>query len=217
MSDEINDECLSEKQSPNLMRLAIVVEGGLALVAVFVGWLGFCAAGQPLLRFDGATLSAAFVWAMLGMLPLLLILHAILRFDWWVFRSMRKTVDQMLVPLFAKCTVFDILVLSILAGFGEELFFRWCLQGGLAVVISGPNGEVIALIVASVVFGLFHCINLSYVIITTVIGLVLGYLMIRSGTYLAPALAHALYDFVALLYVLKQASWAENSLEEEKT
>ena len=41
-------------------------------------------------------------------------------------------------------------------------------------MISGPNGEVIALIVAAVVFGLFHCINLSYVIITTVIGMILG-------------------------------------------
>ena len=123
MSDEIADECVSEKPPPNLMRLAVVVEGGLAVVAVFVGWLGFCAADQPLLGFDAATLSAAFIWAILGMLPLLLILHAILRFDWWVFRSMRKTVDQMLVPLFANCTVFDILVLSILAGSARSFFF----------------------------------------------------------------------------------------------
>ena len=217
MSDENNDEFPRENQPPNLMRLAILVEGGLALLAIFVGWLGFCAADQPLSQVDSTIISSAFIWAALGMLPMLLILVAMLRMDFGIFRTMRQTVDEMLVPLFAKCTVLDILLISVLAGFGEELFFRWCLQGGLAALISGPNGEVIALIVASVVFGLFHCINFSYIIVTTVIGLILGYMMIGSGTYLAPALAHALYDFVALLYILKRANWVKNSQIEENS
>ena len=217
MSDENNDEFPRENQPPNLMRLAILVEGGLALLAIFVGWLGFCAADQPLSQVDSPIISSAFIWAALGMLPMLLILVAMLRMDFGIFRTMRQTVDEMLVPLFAKCTVLDILLISVLAGFGEELFFRWCLQGGLAALISGPNGEVIALIVASVVFGLFHCINFSYIIVTTVIGLILGYMMIGSGTYLAPALAHGLYDFVALLYILKRANWVKNSQIEENS
>jgi membrane protease YdiL (CAAX protease family) len=50
-----------------------------------------------------------------------------------------------------------------------------------------------------------------------VIGLILGYMMIGSGTYLAPALAHGLYDFVALLYILKRANWVKNSQIEENS
>lgn len=62
---------------------------------------------------------------------------------------------------------------------------------------------IIGLIVASVLFGLCHWVNNSYGLTTLAIGLFLGATMIWAENWLVPAFAHAFYDFVALLYLVR--------------
>ena len=111
---------------------------------------------------------------------------------------MREFVDRQLRPLFKRCSIVELVIISLLAGFCEELFFRWCLQGGITSI----TGSLVAgLLIASVIFGLCHWVNASYGITTVMIGLYLGVLMVWTQTWLAPAIAHALFDFVALIYL----------------
>jgi membrane protease YdiL (CAAX protease family) len=120
---------------------------------------------------------------------------------------MKKFVEEKLHPLFRGSSTFELLLLSLMAGFGEELLFRWCLQGGLTSVLvpfaGAPTATLIGLLIASVAFGMCHWINSSYAVTTFVIGLFLGLTMIWSGSFLVPAIAHALYDFIALIYIVR--------------
>ena len=110
-------------------------------------------------------------------------------------------VEVTVKPLFRDCRVSDLLLVSILAGVGEELLFRGLVQVGL----EGWLGKWGALGVASVVFGLAHCMTREYVVFAAGLGLLLGLLAIATGNLLAPIIAHAGYDFLALLMLTKES------------
>jgi membrane protease YdiL (CAAX protease family) len=102
-------------------------------------------------------------------------------------------------PLFQTWAWWQLLLISILAGLGEELLFRGVIQGNLTRWL----GLLPGLILASLLFGACHPMTLSYLMITTLIGVYLGTLWIVTGNLLAPVITHALYDFVALIYFLR--------------
>ena len=120
---------------------------------------------------------------------------------------MQQFVDAKLKPIFRNSSLLELLALSLMAGFGEELFFRWCLQGGMTSVlenqIGGTPSIVVGVVVASIVFGGCHWVNASYGITTMLVGAYLGLTMVWTSSWLVPAIAHALFDFVALIYIAK--------------
>lgn len=181
-----------------LMKMAFVVEGGLAALALVVAYFGFFDWAQPLNALDAGQWRAGFIWGGIGTIPLLIYLAAYHLFAFRLFQPMREFVDRQLKPLFRQCSMVEFAVIALLAGFCEELFFRWCLQGGITSV---TQSFVVGLLIASVIFGLCHWVNASYGVTTVLIGIYLGGLMVWTGTWLAPAIAHALFDFVALIYI----------------
>lgn len=80
-----------------------------------------------------------------------------------------------------------LLILSLSAGFSEELLFRGVLQ-----VKWG-------LWAASLLFGAAHFLTPLYFILATAIGLYLGYVYEVTQCLIVPILLHALYDFFVLL------------------
>jgi membrane protease YdiL (CAAX protease family) len=100
--------------------------------------------------------------------------------------------ESQVFPLFRRASVSDLLVIAALAGLGEELLFRGVLQDELGIWI------------ASAVFGLLHGPSRELwplALWATGMGIVLGALYQASGNLFVPALAHALYDGAALVYV----------------
>ncbi len=89
--------------------------------------------------------------------------------------------------------------MSLLAGVGEELFFRGVLQPELI----SWTGTLAGLIAASVVFGLLHAITPTYALLATAVGAYLGWLALASGNLLGPMIAHGVYDFFALAYLIR--------------
>jgi membrane protease YdiL (CAAX protease family) len=85
--------------------------------------------------------------------------------------------------------------------------FRGLLQTGLSTVSSWWLG----LIITSIIFGLLHFVSLLYAVLATLIGLYLGFLFIIFDNLAVPMIVHALYDFVALLYLVRMRSGASNS------
>ena len=61
-----------------------------------------------------------------------------------------------------------------------------------------------ALSVASVLFGLGHLITPVYAVLAAVIGFYLGALFLATDNLLIAIVAHGLYDFVALLYLIRR-------------
>ncbi|HEV3237849.1 MAG TPA: CPBP family intramembrane glutamic endopeptidase, partial [Gemmataceae bacterium] len=87
-------------------------------------------------------------------------------------------------------------------GIGEEMLFRGFTQAALATWL----GIWWALVLASVLFGLLHAITLTYAVLASLAGAYLGLVWIATDNLLAVIVAHALYDFVALTYLLRDAS-----------
>ena len=86
----------------------------------------------------------------------------------------------------------DILIISTLAGVGEEILFRGACQPAF-----GP-------IIASLAFGLCHVGSRGTIVLGAWAALVGGFfawLTWATAGLLAPILAHALYDALALSYI----------------
>jgi len=139
--------------------------------------------------------TADFATGLAAALPLFLLLA-------WVMKSRLKTLTEhrnqvraLVEPLTREWSILQIAVLSVCAGIAEEVLFRGAIQADLA----GRIGVKLALILSSIAFGAAHPITWTYGIIATLMGAYLGGLFVCTSNLLGPIVAHAFYDFGALL------------------
>ncbi|MCG8584479.1 MAG: CPBP family intramembrane metalloprotease, partial [Pirellulales bacterium] len=95
------------------------------------------------------------------------------------------------------CKLWHFAVISVLAGLGEELLFRALLQSALIDWLGVWPG----ILVAGLLFGLAHPLSRTYIVVAAAIGIYLGWLFAATSNLLVPIIAHALYDFIALVYL----------------
>jgi membrane protease YdiL (CAAX protease family) len=177
-----------------VVRLAILVEGGLIVLAWLLGWL----LGQPPwtnMRWDGRDA----LRGLLATLPLLVLFLVLTRWPVGPLRRIKEFSEEVIRPLLAPCTVVDLLGISVLAGLGEEMLFRGVFQEVLTHWLTPWLG----LVLASLLFGLLHAITLTYAILAALMGAYLGWLFRATDNLLVVVIVHALYDFVVLLYLLR--------------
>src|SRR5437016_2852617 len=110
-----------------LVLLGLLVEGGLGVLGWLLGWL----LNQPTWETIGWNGREAGLGAA-ACLPLLAAFLLCVHRPAGPVRGIKRLTDDVLRPLFARCGVLDLALLSLLAGFGEELLFRAALQGVLS-------------------------------------------------------------------------------------
>jgi len=189
----------------SIVRVAVFFEASLVLVALGLGyWLQ-----QPAWQnLPGATPWGTVLAAVAGLLaavPMLGMLAFTRRSSWGPVRRLCQLVDEQLMPLFANASLAGLLLLSLAAGFGEEMLFRGVLQDWLANRLGGDVGPWVALVLVSLLFGLCHWLTTAYAVFAFLIGLYLGVVYWISDSLLSVVVAHAAYDFVALLWLLRPA------------
>jgi hypothetical protein len=173
----------------------IAFEGSLLFLTLAVAWLlGVSLIEQVTFQWRAVWLSVA------GTCPLFLLLVWGTGSRWSVLTRLFREIEDHVLPLFAACSVLELGAISILAGLAEESLFRGVLQTALAEWIN-PS---LALVVASVLFGLAHFITPTYALFASVIGMYLGCLLMVSNNLLVPIVVHATYDFVALVYLVRK-------------
>jgi len=106
-----------------------------------------------------------------------------------LLREMKGLWDDLLTPFGKSLTLAEISALAALSGISEEIFFRGAVQGEIGIVG------------ASVLFGLLHPLNLSYVIWASSVGCAFGVLYQATGSLVPPILCHGVYNLAALLYL----------------
>jgi membrane protease YdiL (CAAX protease family) len=166
---------------------ALGFEGGLAALAYALGRLR-----------GGPTWHVAPTDLLLGAaasLPMLVVFLICVRWPAGPLRQVHEISRQFIRPLFQSCTIADLALISLLAGIGEE----WLFRGVIQEAASDWAGLWAGLVLASVLFGLMHPLNRSYVVLATGMGAYLGWLWIESRSLAAIATAHGLYDFLALV------------------
>lgn len=173
---------------------------GCALEAALgaLGALGLLWQGRPFADWwpiNGKTIALG----LGATIPLLLGFHRTMTSVTGPFAPVRFWLESTATPLMRPWTLGQIAWISLLAGVGEELLFRGAIQGWA----SDRWGPAAGLVLASGVFGAAHSVSLRYALLTLGVGVYLGLLLQVTGSLLAPLLTHALYDFIALVYLLR--------------
>ena len=191
--------------------MAFTFEAGLGILAILVG-RGFGFDPLATLGFDKPIdeVCTACLWGVLAALPLLIGLVVVDRQPKFL-AAFKERISTVVLPLFEGMSLVELAAISAAAGFGEELFFRGLLQGGLQAWIDQPLAWVPAIVVASVVFGVCHWLNATYAVLAAVIGLYLGGLFLLTTDLVAPIVTHGLYDFVAILYLTRASTRSPGS------
>jgi membrane protease YdiL (CAAX protease family) len=178
-----------------LISLAVLFEGGMIVLALLLGWL----TDIPILgaldwNIEDVGLGIA------ACAPMLLLFAACLRWPVGSLRSIHAFTDEVIRPLFRSCSALDLAVICILAGFGEEALFRGLLQP----LLERYCDPWLAVAIASLAFGIMHPISPTYAMLATGVGIYLGIIFRWNQNLVVVMLAHALYDFVALLYLTRR-------------
>lgn len=178
------------------LRTALVFEGAtiplslaLALLLGVTPWADLAFSAVALALSGGATV----------VLGALLMLLALIRPGW--FQEAEAQVRPLIEMLFRGRGPGPIIALCALAGIGEELLFRGVLQ----VWLAGPIGAWPAVVLAAIVFGLLHYLSHTYFALAVGLGIYLGALYQLSGNLVVPILVHALYDGIAVAYMLRHS------------
>jgi membrane protease YdiL (CAAX protease family) len=180
---------------PPPLKVMLAVELGLGLLALLLAPV-FGLTPWAELRFSGSAL----LFGTIGTLPMILSLLLLDRANWPWLDELARLVEQVLVPWFRDMPGWALLLVALSAGVGEELLFRGVVQAGLDSLFGG----VVAVLLASLVFGLAHALNRAYFLVATVAGVYLGWLYLATDNLLVPMLVHFLYDWIALHYYLRR-------------
>lgn len=185
--------------------MALLFEGGLALIALTIGWLlGFSpAVGMTAANTETRGQLEAIGWGLVATGPLIVALVTLDQFPLGPIAKLRELTEEVVLAMFRGASVLQLAVVSIAAGVGEELLFRGLVQAGLVQLIGGPLAPWIALAIAAVLFGVCHWLNTTYAILAMLAGAYFGLLLILSGNLWTPIVAHAAYDLLALIYLVR--------------
>jgi hypothetical protein len=178
-----------------ILWLGIAFEFVLGLLGLGVAWL----LGQPLgehVRWSLYGVGLGLVFCV----PMLLLFFACVRWPVGPLEPIDRFVREVVRPLFSHCALWQLALLSLAAGFGEELLFRGALQGSLCRWLTPWGG----IVVASLLFGMMHPITVGYVILATAMGAYLGWAYLTTQDLMVVVVAHAVYDFLALLFVTRR-------------
>ena len=169
--------------------LPVIALGEGLLLVLAVAWAWLAEIPLPLGAPVAGALAGTGAALLLGVINLGLLRT---KGNRWPGGALRHVCRVIVRPLFEHVRVWHIVVISALAGAAEELLFRGVLQ------------PLAGLPAASVVFGAVHVGGrslLGYGLWAACIGGVFGVLMVMTGGLLAPIVAHAVYDALALAYV----------------
>jgi uncharacterized protein len=177
---------------------AILFECGLGAAALAIAWvLGL----EPLALISGT--AEGFGRGVLVALPLIVLLVLLVRISWGPVATLKRFVDEFVLPLFRGMYVWQLAAISIVAGISEELLFRGVMQVGLQDWLGPPHGAWAAILITALLFALAHAVTREYALAAGLISIYLGWSLVLSGDLLVPMTAHGVYDFVALVYLTR--------------
>ena len=178
---------------------AVAIEGGLAVLAIVIGYLcGFSPAKTFSWSFQ------AVVLGFVATIPMLVVFVFLDRSTFLPFQKIQILVRSFIRTFFGKCSKAQIFLICILAGIGEELFFRGLLQAGIAHWLGGSFGLICGIVISTLLFGMLHLITLAYGVITVLFSFYFAALFLYSDNILVPMITHALYDYCVVRFIMRQ-------------
>ena len=178
-----------------LLLVTVITEGGL----YFLGLALMNSAGGELRSVFNISWTSTF-YALLLTLPMFVTLYLVERSGWEPIVELRNEMDEKILPIFSNCNLIDLAVIAFFAGVGEELFFR----GWMQAVLVERSGVLIGVLVTSLVFGFLHYLTTTYAVYAFLTSIYLGIIYLVTGNVFIVMAIHAIYDFVALVYLVRK-------------
>lgn len=198
--DDNRPDRLAHSSGRRFFAIALTIEAGLGAVAWTAGRLF---GPDPLATLSWSWFAAAV--GALAALPPLFGLSLIWDSESKAYRRIREVLETTLLPQLAVLSKWELAVLMAVTGLGEEMLFRGFFQG----LLEGALGPLAGLAAASVIFGLAHPVTVAYFAVTALMGVYLGLLWNGTDNLLAPVVAHGLYDFLAIRWMLARRTAPE--------
>lgn len=179
--------------SRRLLINLVLGQSALTLLGLLLVWVT-----QRQVSLWGTSGILALLWGVLGAL----VSYALV---WWLARSpgvfgdhLRRAVEK-IVPLFQGMSWFWLVVLSLLAGVGEEILFRAFLQQWLV----DHMGALAGISLATLVFAGLHYLSLPYCLVVFALGLLLALAYHFTQSLMLVMVWHSLYDLIALGFLAR--------------
>ncbi len=180
----------------DFFKKACLFEAALILVAMILGWIAHI---DP---FENLHFSeTAIAYGTAGTLPLFLLFLFMEQLQTESVVRIKKLLLNTLGSGLRHCHWTDLLVLSAIAGFSEELLFRGVIQPWL----ESSWGMATGLVVSNIIFGLVHAVTPLYAVIATLVGVYLSLSLDYGGerNLLLPIIIHGFYDFLAFVVLMR--------------
>ena len=171
----------------DFLSAAVLFEGSLIGIAAALGWWFQV---DPLSQF--AWTWQGMIWGLAATVPMIGLFLAANRFPVGPLQKIKQFLHDALGPSLVACRWYDLLLVAMVAGIGEELLFRGVLH------------PLVGIMWSNVIFGLLHLITLPYALLAGMMGGYLGYLLDQSENILAPIITHGVYDFLAFLVIARE-------------
>lgn len=110
--------------------------------------------------------------------------------------SAKKAVELLFSDKSTFGLIFNLLVIAVVAGLTEELFFRGCLQ---QIVLKISKNEHIAVWVTAIIFSVVHFQFFGF-IPRVLLGAVLGYLFVWSRNLWIPVIVHTINNAASVIF-----------------
>ncbi len=202
-------EASNDNYTP-LLAMGLAFELGLAAVGFVLGWM---LGPWPWINQSWNALPEV-GWVheltmsslgVLAALPLLLLVVFLDRMETSWVRGLANHTRNVLGAFICGAPIYMLLVISLAAGFGEELFFRGWLQRWLEMLLGAQLGDsLVAILLTSIIFGVCHALSWTYAIAAAAVGAYMSLLLNGTHSLLCPIAAHAAYDFLAMLWMRHQ-------------
>lgn len=111
--------------------------------------------------------------------------------------------EQVLAPAFRNLKLPDIIALSVVSGFCEEIFFRGLMLPAFGIIIS------------SIAFGLLHLPGFKfwiYALWASLSGALFGVLFILTSSLWFPITAHAVNNIIGMILLTRMKELKNNSI-----
>lgn len=170
-----------------IMEFALLIVAGIWAYFARIDVLSTLKVSSPLLALEGLGLGLGTSSISLG----ITLFTKRLSKQFPKFVSLDDFVNKVLYPIFAEANMLDVFLIATASGICEEIFFRGVLQ------------QQFGLIIASLVFGLFHPGGKFWIYTAWAIlaGFVLGLSFEYSHCLWVPIAAHFTNNFLSLLMV----------------
>ena len=154
-----------------------------------------------------ASWSWGVVFGLFATIPMLLSIVLTAMVPWRPLVELRELVQTKLAPFFRGMPSWALFLIALGAGFGEEWLFRGFGIQGVGWLLPDAWSPVVvqwtAILIVALVFGGLHALTPMYFVLTFAMGIYFGYLVLLTDSLLPAVVAHGLYDYIALLYIMR--------------